>query len=85
MDAEPQHVELYELLGVPTKIMAPRKTGSAGESPHSDGKTAQTLVLQHFTRKAAKVGLIVAASGAVGGAHGYYRPPFVVPSIRHDS
>ena len=37
---EPQHVELYELLGVPTKIMAPRKTWSEGEAPHSDGKNA---------------------------------------------
>jgi len=37
---EPQHVELYELLGVPTKIMAPRKTWSEGEVPHSDGKNA---------------------------------------------
>jgi hypothetical protein len=37
---EPQHVELYALLGVPTKIMAPRKTWSEGEAPHSDGKNA---------------------------------------------
>jgi len=37
---EPQHVELYELLDVPTKIMAPRKTWSEGEAPHSDGKNA---------------------------------------------
>ena len=37
---EPQHVELYELLEVPTKIMAPRKTWSDGEAPHSDGKNA---------------------------------------------
>ncbi|MFH1110600.1 MAG: hypothetical protein V1790_15590 [Planctomycetota bacterium] len=37
---EPQHVELYELLRVPTKIMAPRKTWSEGETPHSDGKNA---------------------------------------------
>jgi hypothetical protein len=35
---EPQHIELYELLGVPTKIMAPRKTWSDGKAPHSDGK-----------------------------------------------
>ena len=35
---EPQHVELYELLGVPTKIMAPRKTWSDGEAPYSDAK-----------------------------------------------
>jgi len=28
---EPQHVELYERLGVPAKIMAPRKTWSDGE------------------------------------------------------
>jgi transposase len=37
---EPQHVELYELLRVPTKIMAPTKTWSDGEAPHSDGKNA---------------------------------------------
>jgi len=37
---EPQHVELYELLGVPTKIMAPRKTWFEGEASHSDGKNA---------------------------------------------
>lgn len=35
---EPQHVELYELLGVPTKIMSPRKTWSDGEAPYSDAK-----------------------------------------------
>jgi len=35
---EPQHVELYELLGVPTKIMNPRKTWSDGEAPPSDAK-----------------------------------------------
>lgn len=33
---EPQHIELYELLRVPTKIMAPRRTWSDGEAPHSD-------------------------------------------------
>jgi transposase len=37
---EPQHVELYELLSVPTKIMAPKKTWFDGEAPHSDGKNA---------------------------------------------
>lgn len=37
---EPPHVELYELLGVPTKIMPPRKTWSDGEASHSDGKNA---------------------------------------------
>ena len=37
---EPQHVELYELLRVPTKIMAPRKTWSESEAPDSDGKNA---------------------------------------------
>ena len=35
---EPEHVELYELLGVPTKIMAPRKTWSDSEAPDSDAK-----------------------------------------------
>jgi transposase len=35
---EPQHIELYELLRVPTKIMAPRKTWSDGEAPYSDAK-----------------------------------------------
>ncbi len=35
---EPQHVELYEILRVPTKIMAPRKTWSDGEAPYSDAK-----------------------------------------------
>ena len=35
---EPQHVALYEFLGVPTKIMTPRKTWSDGEAPDSDGK-----------------------------------------------
>jgi transposase len=35
---EPPHVELYELLGVPTKIMSPRKIWSDGGAPHSDGK-----------------------------------------------
>jgi len=35
---EPQHVELYEFLGVPTKIMTPRKTWSDGEAPYSDAK-----------------------------------------------
>jgi transposase len=35
---EPQHVELYERLGVPTKIMSPRKTWSDGEAPYSDAK-----------------------------------------------
>ena len=37
---EPQHVELYKLLGVPTTIMVPRKTWSDNEAPHSDGKNA---------------------------------------------
>lgn len=37
---EPQHVELYELLRVPTKIMTPRKTWSDGETPYSDAKNA---------------------------------------------
>jgi len=37
---EPQHVELYELLGVPTNILAPRKTWSDGPPPHSDAKNA---------------------------------------------
>jgi transposase len=37
---EPQHVELYELLGVPTTIVTPRKTWSEGEAPQSDGKNA---------------------------------------------
>ncbi len=35
---EPQHVERYELLGVPSKIMSPRTTGSNGEAPYSDAK-----------------------------------------------
>jgi len=35
---EPQHVERYELLGVPTTIMSPRKTWSDGEAPYSDAK-----------------------------------------------
>ena len=35
---EPQHVELYELLGVPTKTVTPRKTWSDGEVPYSDAK-----------------------------------------------
>ena len=35
---EPQPVELYELLGVPTKIMPPRKIWSDGEAPYSDAK-----------------------------------------------
>jgi transposase len=37
---EPQHVELYERLGVPTKIMNPRKTWSPASTPASDAKTA---------------------------------------------
>ena len=37
---ESRHVELYELLGVPTKIMTPRKTWSDGEAPYSDAKNA---------------------------------------------
>jgi len=37
---EPQQVELYELLGVPTKILAPKKTWSDGQAPYSDAKTA---------------------------------------------
>ena len=37
---EPQHVELYDLLRVPTKIMAPRKTWSDGRAPYSDAKNA---------------------------------------------
>ena len=35
---EPRHVELYEFLRVPTKIIAPRKTWSDSEAPHNDGK-----------------------------------------------
>jgi len=35
---ELQHVELYELLGVPTTIIAPRKTWSDGQAPDSDAK-----------------------------------------------
>ncbi|MFQ5496069.1 MAG: IS1634 family transposase, partial [Phycisphaerae bacterium] len=35
---EPQHIELYALLGVPPKIMGPRKTWSDAEAPDSDAK-----------------------------------------------
>ena len=35
---EPQHVELYERLDVPTTIMSPRKTWPDGEAPYSDAK-----------------------------------------------
>ncbi len=35
---EPQHIELYDLLRVPTNIMTPRKTWSDGEAPYSDAK-----------------------------------------------
>ena len=52
---EPQHVELYEVLGVPTKIMTPEKTWSDGEAPGSDAKTALTLVLQHLAPPGAEV------------------------------
>ena len=37
---EPQHVELYELLGVPAQVVPPRKTWSDGTGQNSDGKTA---------------------------------------------
>ena len=35
---EPQHVELYKLLDITTRIMIPRKTWSDGEAPYSDAK-----------------------------------------------